>query len=346
MRALLSMMILLGFASLAQAQTTIQCVVCRQAITNAYRSVTSPAWRDPQPVCQTCIQLNTRCFVCNLPVKPPARKLEDGRLLCPREAAAAVLSQVEAERIFEEARRDLVRLLSGRGVLPERNCSVKLVDAPEMVRLYQMRGSLHDSSHTLGLTHTQQLGPGRWEHQIYLLNGLSHSRLLAVCAHEYAHAWLHENLSRDRRLQPDTVEGFCELVAYKIMAERREELEMRVILANDYTKGMVGVLIKADDNYRFYRVVDWMKTGLDDSLSATNAVRLLALQDTPPPELVWQPQTRTPVPASLMLKGISGKPGARFALINDRTFALSELGRVRVGESNVTLRCLEIRDNS
>jgi hypothetical protein len=222
-----------------------------------------------------------------------------------------------------------------------------LVDAREMARLYQMRGSLHDSTHTLGLTHTRQLGQGRWEHQIYLLNGLSRNRLLAICAHEFTHAWLHENLTPRRRLQPDTVEGFCELVAYKIMSERREELETRVILANDYTRGMVSVLVKADDNYRFYRVVEWMKTGLDDSLSATNAVRLLALQDAPPPsQLVWQPQTRTAVPATLTLKGISGKPGARFALINDRTFAKSELGRVRVGESNVTVRCLEILDDS
>jgi hypothetical protein len=157
---------------------------------------------------------------------------------------------------------------------------------------------------------------------------------------------LYENLSPSRRLQADTVEGFCELVAYKIMSERREELEMRVILANDYTKGMINVLVKADDNFRFYRVMEWMKTGRDDSLSATNAVRLLALQDQPTPQVIWQPQTRTSVPDTLTLKGISGRPGARFALINDRTFAKSELGRVRVGESNVTVRCLEILDDA
>jgi hypothetical protein len=52
------------------------------------------------------------------------------------------------------------------------------------------------------------------------------------------------------------------------------------------------------------------------------------------------------VPTTLTLKGISGGPGARFALINDRTFAKSEQGRVRVGESNVTVRCLEILNDS
>lgn len=47
-----------------------------------------------------------------------------------------------------------------------------------------------------------------------------------------------------------------------------------------------------------------------------------------------------------MLKGLSETKAGRFALINDNTFALNEQGRVRLGDSNVLLRCVEIRTNA
>ena len=54
----------------------------------------------------------------------------------------------------------------------------------------------------------------------------------------------------------------------------------------------------------------------------------------------------TPVPKTLTLKGISGTSQHRFALINDRTFEAMEKGRVRFADTNIAIRCLEIRDNS
>ena len=47
-----------------------------------------------------------------------------------------------------------------------------------------------------------------------------------------------------------------------------------------------------------------------------------------------------------MLKGISGTGQHRFALINNTTLEPMEKGRVRVGQTNVVVRCLEIRNNS
>ena len=54
----------------------------------------------------------------------------------------------------------------------------------------------------------------------------------------------------------------------------------------------------------------------------------------------------TAVPNRLTLKGISGAPGHRFALINDRTLEKNEEGKVRVGKTNVVVRCLDISDHS
>jgi sRNA-binding protein len=54
----------------------------------------------------------------------------------------------------------------------------------------------------------------------------------------------------------------------------------------------------------------------------------------------------TSVPDTLVLKGISGTKGHAFVLINDQTLAVGESAKVRVGKTNVLVRCLEIRDNS
>jgi hypothetical protein len=82
----------------------------------------------------------------------------------------------------------------------------------------------------------------RFEHRIYLLSGLSRLRLAAVGAHEYTHAWLRENIAKDRQIDGDTVEGFCELVAYKLMVLRGEEREQKVIQANLYSRGQITLL--------------------------------------------------------------------------------------------------------
>ncbi len=90
----------------------------------------------------------------------------------------------------------------------------------------------------------------------------------------------------------------------------------------------------------------WLQTGADESLSQTNKVQTLAGREdessgpgwTPPP-----PSVPTRVPDTLVLKGISGAAVHRFALINDATLAKNEEGKVRVGSTNVVVRCLDIR---
>jgi hypothetical protein len=49
---------------------------------------------------------------------------------------------------------------------------------------------------------------------------------------------------------------------------------------------------------------------------------------------------------SLVLKGITGPPERRIALINNLTFAKDEEGEVKVGNAKVKIRVLEIRDKS
>jgi thioredoxin-related protein len=50
--------------------------------------------------------------------------------------------------------------------------------------------------------------------------------------------------------------------------------------------------------------------------------------------------------ADLALKGISGAPGSRMALINNQTLMVGETAKVRVRDTRVEIVCKEIRDDS
>jgi len=330
------------------ADETNICVVCQQALKEKGYLIKSPKCRERQIVCALCEKLDTWCTTCQLPVKTNYLKLEDGRLLCEADAKAAVFSEAVAREVFEAVMRDLVRMLSGLGVAPERNIEVALVDEHRLEKLYRTELSDRERTAVLGLARTRARETKEFEHSIFLLNGLSPARLAAVAAHEYTHTWLNENIETDRlrHLQDDTKEGFCELLAYKLMMQRNEEMETNAILANAYTRGQIDALIKAEQDYQLYQVVKWLKRGLDDRITLTNTARLLVLEDQPALTLSWLADVSTKVPAQLTLRGVSGSGQRRFALVNDRTLEKNEQAPVRVGNSNLTVRCLEIRDAS
>jgi hypothetical protein len=322
-------------------------VVCHQAITNGFHWFTPVGQSEQQPVCAPCSTLSTKCFICRLPVKVNYRKLDDGRFLCERDAPAAVCDPAEVRQVFDETRRDMLRMFSGSGTLPTRNVRALMVDRNELDALHKAKRSAHDEQLTMGLTHTRMFGPGDFDHSVFLLSGLRRARLMAVCAHEWTHAWIQENVSADRKLEDSCVEGFCELVAYKLMTERNEEVEKKFILENRYTQGQVHAFIKAEAEQNFWRIIQWLKSGVGASLP-TEGPASLALQrdDSPALSRAWLVQARTPVPDKLVLRGLSGSAQRRFALVNDATLEMGQRTRVRVGSSNVVVRCLDISDRS
>ncbi|HXG48203.1 MAG TPA: hypothetical protein VNO52_11315 [Methylomirabilota bacterium] len=331
----------------ASSPAALTCVSCRQTPKEPVFLFTSPALRDQVLVCQSCSQLTTACALCSIPLRTNFLRLDDGRFLCESHASRAVFSEPEALRIWEETKREMFRLFGGVGILPSRNISVSLVDGTRLAQFHRLQRSAHGKALTLGLTRTRQTGPGEFEHAIYLLNGLNRERLMAVCAHEYTHAWLHENVPAERDLAADTVEGFCELAAYHLMGQMGWDLEQRVILANNYTRGQIEALVLAAKDHDFSRITEWVKNGRDGSLTPGDPGRVLALNEPPPaPLFPWAPQPLPPLPDRLVLKGISGTARRRFALVNNRTLAPNEEALIRLGSSNVVVRCLDIRERS
>jgi hypothetical protein len=267
-------------------------------------------------------------------------------LLCPDDAKESILEQKDAENIFYDVRREVHGILAGTGILRD-DIKVSLLDSRQLQNVYQVKYSGHAFSGLQGCTKADKDTNGAAiQYSIYLLSGLPQSHLAAICAHEYAHVWLNENVSTNRHLDSDTVEGFCELVAYKLVTGRHDTAEQRAIRANAYTRGQMSTLLAADDNFEFYRLIKWIKEGVDERASRYELNRVLVLKGQPDGLPAWQPPSPTPVPDILVLKGLSGATQNRFALINDATLGVMEKGKVRFAHTNITIRCLEIRNRS
>jgi hypothetical protein len=305
-------------------------------------------------LCEKCTKSEMRCYVCNLPVSDMSRQLIDGRSLCTTHHKQAVFTQDQATDLFDGVKRDVQSMLSQMGPLPHQNITLKL---EAKARLDSTGGNIisgHDDSLLMGLTRTYRKPAGDFSHEIYLLYGLTSARMVAVSAHEYGHAWVHENVKRT--LRKDTHEGFCEFLAYKVLAQKRETEETKVLLESNYSQGQLQAFIAAEKEYGFYRVIEWMKKGVDTELDMDHLANLLVLRDgksfaselsTDPNALfASMPSVPRSNPTNLVLKGLSGSANRRFAMINDSTFMAQEKAKVRLGDSNVTVTCLQIGKDS
>jgi hypothetical protein len=135
------------------------------------------------------------------------------------------------------------------------------------------------------------------------------------------------------------------------MDSQNEGVQKQLILSNAYTRGQIHLFLEAERLYGFNDLVDWMKYGVDDRLVGNDLRRVRNVEM--PRAVSWlvtnQPSFRpepSPAPDRLVLRGISWAQDRPVAIINDRTFGVNEQGRVRVGKTNVTIRCLVIRQDA
>ncbi len=324
------------------------CPVCRQRFGNKVFSIKKLGSEDKVLICVECMKLETACYLCGVPVKDKFTKLADGRLLCAEDAKRAVLEQDEAVKIFEDVKRDAQTILSRLGKLPHRNIQLILEAKPKLDKTGGNVISRHEDSLLMGLTRSRCDG-GECQHTIYLLHGLTRERLAVVAAHEYGHAWLHENVTR--KMNQDAVEGFCDWLSYQVIKDKPMTGEMKVLLASDYSQGQLQAFLAAEKQHSFYRVMQWVKSGVEPAVDEQHLERILQLREPAAAEAepAFAFATAAPLraaPTNLVLKGLSGTKTRRFALINDSTFALHEKGKVRLGESNLVLTCQEIRDDA
>jgi hypothetical protein len=344
----------LGFLLLTQPALAAadHCAVCGARLTERIYSVEDQVTGQKQQFCSECALLRTVCYLCGVPAKTNYTEVSDGRILCARDARTAVLDEEEAKRVCSETRQNLDRLFSRFLNFPETNVTVGVVDRVHLHELFKFAGHDRVCPNIWGYLETRT-NRGRLAHNLNLLSALPRAALSATAAHEYTHAWLNENLSptRKEKLNKDANEGFCEFVSYSLMESQGEEVQKRVIKRNAYTRGQIDLFIEAEQAYGLNDLVDWVKYGTDDRLKAGELRRL---RDLEPQRDVLAYTTNAPAYGTnsaiisdvLVLRGIYWTPPRPVALINNRMLTVNEQGRVRVGKTNVNVRCLTITQDA
>lgn len=329
---------------------TDHCAVCGGELSGTVYLLTDKVTNEKRQICQQCSLLTQTCFICGLPVKTNLTTLPDGRVLCARDAQNSVLNEDEAKTVCAEVQEALDRLFSRFMTFPGTNVETAIVDRVHIVQLFSLPGNDYECPMVLGYIRSKPREK-YIHHEMSLLSALPRAEFKAVCAHEFTHAWQAENISEQRRraLGHDAVEGFCELIAWNLMDSQHEEEQMKAILRNKYTRGQIDLFIEAQNRFGLNDVIDWMKYGVDAVLNKDdlNNVRRIEIPPAGTNAIAEIPSAAPPsAPETLLLKGINWSKEHPLALINDRTFATNERGRVHIGSSNVVLKCLAIGTNS
>lgn len=327
------------------------CAICGKEIRGASYIVTDTVTGEKKLVCSDCVKL-PRCAICGLPVKDGGVELPDGRHLCARDAKTAVLDADDAGRICAQVKDDLDRLFSRFTSFPT-NVDVSVIDRIDVQSMFDTRGNSFESPDLLGCIRPETIN-NTTRYKMSLLTGVTLAGLKATCAHEFSHAWVGENVPKERhaRIARDAEEGFCELVSYLLMDSQGEEGQKKFILQNRYTRGQVELFIEAEKRYGFDEILDWMKYGetaqLEDGhLNEVRDVKMPSAKIVAVNPVIYNRLnvTNSPAPAIIKLQGISwGNPPS--AIINGRSFFANDLLKIKVGATEVTIRCLAIQKNS
>jgi hypothetical protein len=325
------------------------CAVCGRPISGTIYLFTDKVTGEQKEVCSDCIKL-PRCSICGLPVKD-GTQLPDGRYLCARDAKTVVLKADDARQICGQVKEDLDRLFSRFTSFPE-NVDVSVIDRVDVDSMFITEGNNFESPDLLGCIRPETAND-KTRYKMSLLTGLPLAQLKETCAHEYSHAWVGENVPKERRarLGRDAEEGFCELVGYLLMDSQNEEVEKKRVRQNHYTRGQIDLFIEAEKRYGFDQVLDWMKYGVTAQLEAGHVdelrdVKMPAAKSVASSPAIYS-RTNAPAPAPAIIKLDGVLWGSRpVAIINGCSFLTNDQNPVKVGGTNVIIRCLGIQKTS
>jgi hypothetical protein len=325
------------------------CAVCGQPIQGTIYTMTDELTGKTVEVCSNCAFNLPQCYICGLPIKPGDEiKLPDGRFLCARDGATAVVDSRQAQQVCAEVKDDLDRVFSRFTSFPD-NVDVTIIDRIDVDTMFDTSGHDFESPDLLGCIEPLTTN-GVKRYKMSLMIGLPLSELKETCAHEYSHAWVGENVSpaRHARISRDSEEGFCEMMGYLLMDAQGEEAEKKRVLKNLYTRGQVQLFIAAEQQYGFDDVLDWMRYGVTSRLEEGHLDEVRDVQMTPStrpmsdapaiPVAAVRRESPSPDSSVLKLQGIMWG-NAPMAIINGRSFFANDVNQVKLGGTNVTIRC-------
>jgi hypothetical protein len=326
------------------------CAICDRPIQGTIYLMTDKVTGEKVLVCSDCIKLPL-CSICGLPVKDNGVALLDGRYLCARDAKTVVLKAANIEQICGQVKVDLDRLFSRFTEFPA-NVDVTVIDRIDVDSMFYTEGNGSESPDLLGCIRPETVNDTT-RYKMSLLIGMPLAQLKETCAHEYSHAWVGENVPKERRarLGRDAEEGFCEMVGYLLMDSQNEEVEKKRVLHNHYTRGQINLFIEAEKSYGFDQVLDWMKYGVTGQLEAGHVDQLRDVKMPSAKSGSSSPAIYSRTNMSALARPIIKLDGVLWgsrpvAIINGRSFLANDQNPVKVGGTNVNIRCLGIQKTS
>lgn len=310
---LLVVLALLLFAAPAEAQKLEYCVVCRQG------PLIGTVWiHEHGTICTNCVKRKENCSICGLPIMSNYLKTKDGRYICPFEKNRVVVNPQAAKQLFNQVVATIQQITGNRMRLRSKAPDVQLFDVDywNTDKAAGMRRNGFAQSRRTGSAFT---------HNIILLSGLMREELAAVCAHEYTHCWINEN--KNREIEGDTIEGICELIAYKVCQRAGWGEQMEEIKANPYTKGRILTMIEADKQVGLAKVLGWVRAGKNATVTLPRPPSIKGV-NAPNKALLLNAVTRT-------------QRGYR-AVINGVAFYAGELKRIRYLGRSTSCQCLKV----
>lgn len=343
-------LLLIAFA----ARADDHCWVCGGPI-----GETAYFWKDEvagvkRTICEDCSKLTTTCYVCGLPVKSGYTEVGDGRILCARDAKSVLLDEHAILDQCEGIKAPLNDLLGRFLTFPD-NVRIQVADRVTLIDLFKVPGNDYTCPNVLGYIAPETNDEHAVEFSMHVLSGQSSAATRATCAHEFTHAWMMANLSsaREKALDRDAKEGFCELVAFMLMKAQGETSQMAVMLTNRYTRGQIDLFIEAEQRFGFNDVVDWIRFGEDSKLRAGQVERVrnvkMPVVAKAPVPVLWTniaaiaKQRETD---RLVLKSVSLGGKSPLAQINNCLLGVGETGKVKLAGTNLVIRCKAIRADS
>ncbi len=327
-----------GIVSPVDAQDEpFTCVVCGK------RMLSGKYYRHPAgPVCEICAELPNRCSLCGLPIKDDFTKTPDGRFICKYDLPKTIRSEAEVQRLFEDVHNGLYRMTAGELKLKYSNVAISLFDVDYWN--YRDGNPIPENMRRLGFSQSRPTGD-TLTHSVVLLSGQFKGDTESVCAHEFMHLWINENKARARNIEEDTLEGLCELTAYKWFVFKENAAQQEKILENNYTHGRIKLLVGLEKDYGFQAIQDWIKRGTNAVVDANSLVQLGSTKIGTPSNDTLAQRTQGP-PQTLKLLGVIGSKTNRCALINNRPFFENDEKELALASGTVLVKCLEIRTDT
>ncbi len=341
---------LLGTAIVFPMAAADRCEVCGGHFLGDIIYTRVDAWtQESRTYCDTCRKLNEICAVCQIPVKRNVTVVGDGRYLCERDAKLVILDDAEAAAVLGEVRRELDRLFSRFLTLPSTNIDFAFESQVRMQQILQWPGFERQCPSLVGTTRSLHLHDRGWQHEIRLLRALPRSEMIAVYVHELGHSWIREHVAPTRRITQQSVEGFCELLAYCYLEHMGETHQLARLHRNGYTEGQIDLFVKVHRVYDLYPILEWMKYGVDPYLQEADPDRVRFV-DRPAPRPaapralpVWRPPAAAP--ERLTLTGIMTSASRGTAIVNGTALNAGDKVSVRVGTNSVLVHCLAVGTN-